>query len=137
MWSFISISIVGDIEKHHYLISIDSIQKDPLYHKFSSAEGDEQVNSTMMLINSAPHLVHAALFEEFTEVCPKYFQIYFKLGKDDNYSLSYHNLDTLGTYLAEPTIRYIFIRVNLDGANSSSHVNCVIIDSLRSYIGSK
>lgn len=133
------VDIVGYMyDKLHMLVPKDPIKYNSFVDLIKIKEADnisynsynnERIRYTIDMLNSAPQIVHSILFESYPQVCDKFYQIYFKYNyKDKKYVLQYHNIISMSSKLDDPSVRYIYIRINLIKSVKSSHVNSVIID---------
>lgn len=92
-----------------------------------------KTDKVLYVLNNMSSQVYSALYSRYNDVSDRYFQI--TLNNHDGYfDISHCKMIDFDNVLNDDLIRYVYIRVNLDGNKYIDHVNCIVIDKLKKYI---
>lgn len=110
--------------------NIQELMNDADFNKFKN---NNEINKIIFALNNLPDNIHKLLFNNFSNVCQKYYFIAIKLNNNQISEMS-HNLEDINIYLQNNEINFIYIRLNIIISSKINHVNCVIIDKKQKYI---
>ncbi len=134
MYTRICQLIYADITETFRCPFIDNLEDTEEFQQFQT--DDVEFSKAIFALNSMPEDVFWILFNDHTEIAQTHMHIYLTKN-NGHYRCTHHTLESLDVEIDNPTVRYIYIRVNLVNANRKyglDHVNCLIIDKERKYV---
>lgn len=120
------------VENYKVPFNIKEIKKSNNFRNFK--DNEQELNKVIFFLNNMPDKVHSIIFNNYTNVCPTYYDITILLDQKNNICNLMHNLEDIDKYLEDQGIRYIYIRINILGEVKMNHVNCIIIDKQEKYL---